>query len=272
MVVDPGDLSAECMLRITREMNYSETTFVQPDPSGNGGYEVRMFTPAKEIPFAGHPILGTAWVVRHHLAAGQPALIRLNLAVGPIEVIFETSASEGETAWFAAPPVEIGRVVEPAGIAEVFRLSLDDIDSAAPIQCFTAGITACLFPLVSLEALGRIRFDQFASDWLEREGLPRLVYFFCPETRHPENHVSARFFFFASGVREDPATGNAAAFLGVYLLEHRPKALVEAGLRIEQGHGLDRPSLVLLRAQGAGDSRRVHVGGQVIPILRGELL
>jgi trans-2,3-dihydro-3-hydroxyanthranilate isomerase len=271
VVVDPGDLNDDQMLRIAREINYSETSFVRPRPGDDGGYPVRMFTPAKEIPFAGHPILGTAWVVRHHLAAGLPGTVQLNLAVGPTQVRFDTSAA-AETAWFTAPPVQPGPTVAPGAVADALGIPLAELDTRTPIQCFTAGVSACLLPLRSLEALARVRIDRQAVEAMERMGLPRLLYFFCRKACHPENHLSARFFFFADGVREDPATGNAAAFLGVYLLEHLPAALAEPCLRIEQGHHLNRPSLVLLRAHATGDAPTVLVGGQVIPIIRGDLL
>jgi len=272
VVVDSGDFNDDRMLRIAREINYSETTFVRPRPSGDGGYEVRMFTPAKEIPFAGHPILGTAWIVRHHLALDLPRTIQLNLAVGPTRVDFDDSPEAVETAWFTAPPVTVGPTVAASAMADALGIPLVDLDARIPVKCFTAGVSACLVPLRSLEVLRNVPFDLHASEAMERMGLPRLVYFFCPETHRPENHLSARFFFFADSVREDPATGNAAAFLGVYLLEHMPLALAEPCLRIEQGYNLDRPSLVLLRAHAAGASPSVLVGGQVIPIIRGELL
>lgn len=99
-----------------------------------------------------------------------------------------------------------------------------------------------------------------------------LVYLFCSETRHHENDLCARFFFEAHGVREDPATGNGAAFLGAYLLEHGFFPGSELSLRIEQGYEVRRPSLVLLRARMIGRTREVSVGGLVIPTVRGELL
>jgi len=114
-----------------------------------------------------------------------------------------------------------------------------------------------------------IDLEAFAP--LATAGFPPLVYLFCSETHHPENDLCARFFFEAHGVREDPATGNGAAFLGAYLLEHRLCPGSDLSLRIEQGYEVRRPSLVLLRARHAG-SFEVQVGGGVIPTVQGQLL
>jgi trans-2,3-dihydro-3-hydroxyanthranilate isomerase len=107
---------------------------------------------------------------------------------------------------------------------------------------------------------------------LASEGFPPLVYLFCSETRDRANDISARFFFEAHGVREDPATGNGAAFLGNYLLAHQVYPRSKQSWRIEQGHGVRRPSLVRLRARIVGGVFEVSVGGCVIPIVKGELL
>ena len=129
-----------------------------------------------------------------------------------------------------------------------------------------------IVPLRSLDALRRSRLDLTPYADLLREGFPPLTYLFCTETREPGNQISARFFFEAHGVREDPATGNGAAFLGAYLLQHKFFAEAELCLRIEQGHEVRRPSLVRLRARMVDGNREIHVGGKVIPTVSGELL
>jgi trans-2,3-dihydro-3-hydroxyanthranilate isomerase len=271
-VVIGGDLSAETMQQVAAEANYSETTFIGSTPEPDGGYRVRLFTPAREIAFAGHPILGTAWVIRHHLAPTPAPRVQLNLAVGPVAVSFESTAEDGEVAWFQAPPVTAGPTCARERIAVALGLAPDDIDTRAPVQQFAAGTSAMIVPLRSLNALKRSRLDLAAYADLLREGFPPLTYLFCSETREPGNHLSARFFFEAHGVREDPATGNGAAFLGAYLLQHKLLPEAELSLRIEQGHEVRRPSLVRLRARMAGTSREIHVGGKVIATVSGELL
>ena len=270
-VVVDADLSAETMQQIAVETNYSETTFVTSTPEADGGYRVRMFTPAREIAFAGHPILGTAWVVRHHVAPGASGPVLLNLAVGPVPVSFE-SASGKQVAWFLAPPVSLGSTFATEQIAAALGIAPDDIEPRAPVQQVSVGTALIIVPVRSLEALRRSKLDLEAFAPLAAEGLPPLVYVFCRQTHHLENDLCARFFFDAHGVREDPATGNGAAFLGTYLLEHQLIPGTDLSLRIEQGYEVGRPSLVMLRARLSNGSREVSVGGHVIPTVEGKLL
>lgn len=273
VVVGANDLPAETMRQIAAETNYSETTFVTSAPEDDGGYRVRIFTPAREIAFAGHPILGTAWVVRHRVAPEASGPVRLLLAVGPVQVTFESSADNEEVAWFLAPPMSLGATCPRESIAAAVGLSPEDIDSSVPVQQVSAGSTsAMIVPLCSLDALRRSRLDLAAFAPLQAEGFPPLVYLFCRETHHAGNDLCARFFFDAHGAREDPATGNGAAFLGAYLLEHRLLPGSDLSLRIEQGYEIRRRSLVMLRARWVERSREVSVGGKVIPTVDGQLL
>ncbi|MDM0111466.1 PhzF family phenazine biosynthesis protein [Variovorax sp. J22R133] len=105
-----------------------------------------------------------------------------------------------------------------------------------------------------------------------RRGIPPLVYLFCRETHDAANDFCARFFFEAHGVREDPATGNGAAFFGAYLLEHRLLPHAGFSVRIEQGHEVGRPSLIMLRARTVDGRPEISVGGSVVPMVRGELV
>jgi trans-2,3-dihydro-3-hydroxyanthranilate isomerase len=268
VVLGADAISEETMLRIAAEFNFSETTFVRSTPERDGAYPTRIYTPAGEIAFAGHPILGTAWVIRRFIAPG-PA-VRLALRVGEVRVSFEASEA-GEAAWFEAPAISPGRRCPSEAIAAALGIASRDIDPNLPVQEMSAGTAALIVPLRSLDALRRARLDLAAFSPLAAEGFPRLVYLFCPETRRRENQLSARFFFDAHGVREDPATGNGAAFLGRYLLEHRYLSGADLSLRIEQGHEVRRPSLVMLHARRMGEGHSIRVGGAVVPILEGEL-
>ncbi len=271
VVTGSDDLSGETMQLVAAETNYSETTFVSRAPEADGGWRVRLFTPARELAFAGHPILGTAWVIRRHLALAAADEIRLNLAVGQIPVSFERGADGKEAVWFLAPPAELGQTCERAAIAASLGIEAGDIDDASPVQMLTAGISVLIVPIKRLDALKRSRLDLAAHAPLSAQGFPSLVYLFCRETHDAGNDLCVRFFFEAHGVREDPATGNGAAFLGHYLLEHGNLG-DQLSLRIEQGREVRRPSLVLLRARKKGDTREVSVGGHVVPVVRGELL
>lgn len=272
VVLGADELSTETMQEIAAETNYSETTFVASAPAGDGAFPVRIFTPARELDFAGHPILGTAWVVRHHLVPDASGSLLLDIAAGQVPVTFESTAGGREVAWFVAPPVSLGPTCAREAMAEALGLAAEDVETRPPVQQLSAGTSAMIVPLRSLAALRRARLDLQAYAPLAARGFPPLVYLFCSETRDPENDLCARFFFEAHGVREDPATGNGAAFLGAYALEHRLFSRSELSLRIEQGFEVRRPSLVLLRARMDGATRQVSVGGGVIPIVRGELL
>ena len=271
VVVGANDLPDDTMQQLAAEMNYSETTFVASAPERDGGYRVRIFTPAREIPFAGHPVLGTAWVIRHHVAPEPVSAVQLNLAAGRVPVTFETLAG-ADIPWFLAPPITFGARIAADRVAAAVQVSREDIGAGAPVQQVSGGASAVIVPLRSLDALRRSRLDLQAFASLANEGFPPLVYLFCRETHNPGNDLCARFFFDAHGVREDPATGFGAALLGAYLLEHKLFPGTNLALRIEQGHALRRPSVVMLRARRTDRSYEVSVGGQVIPVVRGELV
>lgn len=272
VVICDEPLTDETMQRIAADMNFSETTFVVPDPEGDGGYRVRIFTPAREIEFAGHPILGTAWVIRHHLIAADVPWVELHLAQARVSVRFESGDDGHDTIWFRAPPMRLGAHAPAPAVAAALGLDVEDIDTATPVQMVSAGTAAVIVPLRTIDALRRSRLDLERYQELAAHGFPPLLYQFTHETFDPDNDLCVRFFFEAHGVREDPATGNGAAFLGAYLLDHVvPRGEVRA-LRIEQGHALHRPSLIQLRMQLRDGAQEVDVGGRVVPIVEGKLM
>jgi trans-2,3-dihydro-3-hydroxyanthranilate isomerase len=272
VVLDAGDLASDAMQAIARETNLSETTFVLAREARDGRFPVRIFTPAQEIPFAGHPTLGTAAVIRAELLGGEAARVELELEVGAVPVEFREDEDGALRAWLTAPPVALGAEVPPSAIAPALGLAERDLAAAAPARHVRVGIEFVFVPLAGLDALRRARLDLEAFAPLARQGLPHNVYAFCREPREAGHDLSARLLFDAGGVREDPATGSAAACLGAYLLEHALCGPGPLDLRIGQGHEIGRASLLRLRAREAGGARAIEVGGRVIPALRGELL
>lgn len=272
VIVGSETLSDETMQQIAAEMNFSETTFVMSQPEDDGGYRVRIFTPAREIAFTGHPILGSAWVIRHHVAPESCTQVQMNLAVGQVTVTFESSPDGREVVWFRAPTMLLKETSNCEPVATALGISPEDIDASSPIQVISAGTSAMIVPLHSLDALRRSQLNLQAFEALANKGFPPLVYLFCRETYQPQNDLSVRFFFEAHGVREDPATGNGASFLGAYLLEYKLFPGTDLSLRIEQGYELHRPSLIMLRARMLKEAREVSVGGYVVPTVQGELL
>ena len=253
-------------------MNFSETTFVTPVLEDDGGYRVRIYTPSKEIAFAGHPILGTAQVLRKHVIAGACSQLKLNLAESQVSVTFEISGEGKEVVWFMAPEMLFGAISSVEPIAIALGISPDDIETRTPIQVVSAGTSAMMIPLCSLDALreSRLNLEKFSS--MLANGFPPLTYLFTQQTHDSRNDFCVRFFFDAHGVREDPATGNGAAFFGAYLLEHQYFPESDLSLRIEQGYEVRRPSLIMLRAKMLAGNREVYVGGHVVSTVEGRLL
>ncbi|QMU61138.1 MAG: PhzF family phenazine biosynthesis isomerase [Gammaproteobacteria bacterium] len=264
--------SEDSMQKIAAEMNFSETTFVTPEPEENGGYRVRIFTPSKEIAFAGHPILGTAQVLRNHVISESSAHIKLNLSESQVPVTFEISDAGKEIVWFSAPEMLLGAISAVEPVATALGISSDDIEMRTPIQVVSAGTSAMIIPLRSLDALRKcmLNIEKYSS--MLANGFPPLTYLFTQQTYNSENDLCVRFFFESHGVREDPATGNGAAFLGAYLLEHQYFPESGLSLRIEQGYEVRRPSLIMLRAKMLAGIREVYVGGYVVSVVEGKLL
>lgn len=271
VVLGAENVSDETMQLLAAETNYSETTFVYSAPEANGGYRTRLFTPAREIAFAGHPILGTAWVIGKYLAGAARQSVKLNLQVGEIPVYFERSGQGTECLWFDAPLITTGPRCDADSMASALGLAPEDIDARYPIQVMAAGTAAVIVPLRSLAALQRAMLDLKAYAGLLAKGFPPLTYLFCAETRFSGNDLSARFFFEAHGVREDPATGNGAAFLARYLRMHDVYPPEKLHWRIEQGHEVRRPSLVQIRVRNAPDAT-IQVGGGVVAAIQGNLI
>ena len=269
VVLAAGDLDTAAMQRIALEFGFSETTFVVSAPA-EAEARVRIFTPAAELPFAGHPTLGTAHVIREHVLRERPARLRLVLAVGPVPVEFEALPGGAARVWLTAPPVALLRTPEPALVAAALGLSRADLAPDLPAQEVRAGVHQLLVPLASREAVRRARLALEAFAPLAAQGFPDHVYVFAREVGSSPP-IRARMFFTAGGVREDPATGSATACLGAYL--HARGGYGERfTLSIEQGVELGRPSRLELEVTGPAGAAKIRVGGRVIESARGELM
>jgi trans-2,3-dihydro-3-hydroxyanthranilate isomerase len=264
-----GDgLESERLQGLAREQNLSETTFVLRATPRDGAFDVRIFTPAKELPYAGHPTLGTAFVIRERGLAGGSDEVVLRLAVGLVHVRF---AADG-VVWLTTPRASFAPGPEPDAVAAAIGLPRSALHAQLPIEVATTGHHQLLVPLRDLAALRACAIESGAYQRLLASGAPGSLYPFALGARDPRNHVSVRLFAPHAGVPEDPATGSAAGWLGAYLSRHRAFGAGDVELRVEQGHEIARPSLLRVRARGAGDALEVSVGGRVIPIARGELV
>jgi trans-2,3-dihydro-3-hydroxyanthranilate isomerase len=266
VVADADDLSDDEMQAVAREMAYSETTFVEGH-SGDG-WDVRIFTPEAEVPFAGHPTLGTAHVIREHLADDPGEETVLDLMVGAVPVRLEETDGV-ETLWMTQQPPEFGSEVDRGLAASVLGYGADALADGWPVQVVSTGLPTVVVPLPDREALTGVELDREAYDELVAATDAQLVHAFCPDPRDDADDYAVRMFAPGLGVREDPATGSANGCLAAYLARHGEGA-VDA--RVEQGYELDRPSLLHLRAEEREEGVRVEVGGGVVPTVEGDLL
>lgn len=255
VVLDADGLDTISMQAIAREFNFSETTFVTPSSEPGCDWRVRIFTPVYELPMAGHPTVGTAVVLHEEGIVG--ARVVFELGVGPTTVEF---GADG-LAWMTQPEARFLASVEDRGlVASALSLSPDEIRDDLPVEVVSCGNPFLIVPIVSVQALGRMKANtelwEQATANVERGG----VYGFA-ETRR--GRLRSRMFAPALGVAEDPATGSAAGPVGAYFARH----LGVTSLLIEQGVEMGRPSLLHVDASAA----RPRVGGRAVIVASGEL-
>jgi len=271
---DGRGLSDAEMQTIAKEMNLSETTFILPrdaETERERGVRVRIFTVQEELPFAGHPTLGTAFALRER-SDGKPAEIVLDLKVGKVPVRFEDKAGEPTFAEMTQVDPVFGIQHERETIARITGLSVEDFDPSLPIQTISTGLPYMVTPLKSLALIQKLRVDlSGAAEYLQKTG-SKFFYFVTRGTVDANARLHARMLFYNG---EDPATGSAAGCAAAWMAAHGVAASDERVL-IEQGMEMQRPSRIFVRASRQnhnGDNRvvNVRVGGNAIEVLRGEL-
>jgi trans-2,3-dihydro-3-hydroxyanthranilate isomerase len=267
VVLDGKDLSPRLMQRIAREMNFSETTFVFPPDNAAHAARIRIFTPALELPFAGHPTIGTAWVLMDEgvVPKAQKEFV-LEENVGPVPV-----RADGAMVWMTHPKLSFGQVVPHKQVAVAIGVEESDIVNDIPAQIASTGNPFLYLVLRDAEAVDRAVCERPRLDKLLHGGdLAHGVYLFADAG---PNRLYGRMFAPDNG--EDPATGSAAGPLGAFavrygVVERAPKV----ALVTEQGTKMGRPSTLHISLE-YGDSKeipeRIEVGGGVMPVLRGEL-
>jgi trans-2,3-dihydro-3-hydroxyanthranilate isomerase len=270
VITNLGTVSTEEMQQIAQEMNYSETTFVNSQMQ-NGGYNVRIFTPTEELPFAGHPTLGTAFVIQNEMQTQRTETVCLNLKVGQIPVTWENMAGE-EILWMQQNPPVFSEQFSPEKIAGVLNLSPDTIDPRFPIQEVSTGVPFIIVPLRTLAALKASKLNHQKYDDLIQTTAAKAILIFCPEAYRSESQLGVRMFGEALGVPEDPATGSANGCLAGYLAEYEYFGQASVDIRVDQGYEINRPSLLLLKAEKIPQQIQVAVGGKVIMVAKGELM
>ncbi|HEY9692105.1 MAG TPA: PhzF family phenazine biosynthesis protein [Oculatellaceae cyanobacterium] len=267
-----NNLSDAEMQRIAKEMNYSETTFITSTEMQDGGYNVRIFTPEQELPFAGHPTLGTAYIIQQEIIKQQVDSIILNLKIGQIPVTPHYINDEIDILWMQQKQATFHRILEPEALAPVLNLNIEEIDHKFPIQEVSTGVPFIIVPIKNHAALKQIKVNKDKYFELIEKTEAKALLVFCPETNHQENDLSVRMFADYLGVPEDPATGSANGCLAGYLVEHSYFGKEIIDIRVEQGYEIGRPSLLLLKAEKQADQIKVEVGGKVVMVAKGEFV
>jgi trans-2,3-dihydro-3-hydroxyanthranilate isomerase len=266
---DGRGLSDQEMQIIAREMNLSETTFILPrDPATERerGVRVRIFTTQEELPFAGHPTLGTAFALRG--ASGAPA-VALELNVGKVPVRFEEISGQPVFGEMTQVEPKFGLIHDRETVVRATSLRDGDVDPSLPIQTVSTGVPFTIVPLRGLESMRRLQVDlKRSTEYLRQSNGGMFFYFVTRETVDPHARLHARMMFYGG---EDPATGSAAGCATAWMVAHGV-AQPDERVLIEQGVEMLRPSRIFVRASRLDDRVvNVRVGGNAVQVLRGEV-
>jgi len=259
------------MQQLAREMKYSETTFILSDEMREGGYDVRIFTPETELPFAGHPTLGTSYIIQQEIVKERIDKIMLNLKIGKIPVTLNYVEERPELLWMKQIQPIFGETFSPDLISKVLRLDKTDINTHFPIQEVSTGVPCIIVPLKTLDAVKRASIDRNRYYELVNKLTVKTLLIFSTETYGKENDLNVRFFADYYGVPEDPATGSGNGCLAGYLVKHNFFGRDQINFRVEQGYEINRPSLLFLLASKKEDCIDISVGGRVVMIAKGNL-
>jgi trans-2,3-dihydro-3-hydroxyanthranilate isomerase len=263
-------LSPRLMQQLAKELNLSETTFVLPPQEQDNDFWVRIFTPAVEMPMAGHPTVGTAFALALEQMiepSGPETTVRFEEGVGVIPVRVQWERGQPAMIKMNQPLPEFGpEFTDRAVMAEMLSLEPGEIDPTYPLQVVSSGVPFLYVPLINLMAIRRVklRYDLWERR-LKDFAAPHL-FVFTPETELENSAVHCRMFAPALGIAEDPATGAASGPLGSYLLKYGlAKSAPRVTLVSEQGFEMGRPSLIHIELEQAGGQiATVTVGGQCV--------
>ena len=279
---DAQGLTSQEMQRIAREMNLSETTFVLPSEDKSADFKVRIFTPAAELPFAGHPVVGTHWVLGYLdiVDLQEPVThVTFELGVGILPASLLVSKGRVEKVVMTQDKPTFHAFIEDiTELAKGLGLSPEEItDSGLPVQIVSTGLPQMMVPIRSLSSIQSLDPSSLDTVSLNRacatSGTDTILVFSL-ETEQPEVDVHTRVFAPLHGVPEDPATGSANGALGAYLVHHQGVPVTEPTtyLTIEQGSEIMRPSTLFIEVDVVeGNPTTVRVGGNVVVIAEGTI-
>lgn len=257
-----GGIPDSLMQSIAKELNLSETTFVLPSDEPKHDFRVRIFTPKNELPMAGHPTVGTAFVLAREGMLAKPEVV-FEEGVGPVPVSIELRADGPGFIEMQQPLPKFGpRFENPAAIAEMLSLDRSAIRDL-PLEVVSCGNPFFFVPIDTLESMRRIRFRADLAERIITETRATGVFVFTQEVETAGSHVHGRLFAPGEGIVEDPATGSAAGPLGCYLSRYGlTDGVGEVRSVLEQGIEMGRPSFLHIRiAHDQGNISAVRVGG-----------
>ncbi len=269
------DLSGSEMIRIAREMNFSESVFLGPfqeSLTDDSRYNIRIFTPTQEIPFAGHPVLGIAYIIQKQIIKKNISSITLQLAVGPIQVYFEYCGDLVSKLWMQQPDPTFNAIVNPNNVLELLNLTHLDIIQELPIQVVSSGLPFIIVPLKNLEAIKRAKIVSEKYQAFIQDSQAKAILIYCQETYDNENDINVRMFAPYYGVTEDPATGSGNGCLASYLINHGVFYKDSLDIQVEQGYEIGRRSLIYLKSRFIGNKYRILIGGSVVMVAKGEFI
>jgi trans-2,3-dihydro-3-hydroxyanthranilate isomerase len=281
VILDGRELTGEQMQAVAREMNLSETTFVLPSTDAAAHIKVRIFTPRLELPFAGHPVVGTCYVLATEgLIPCRDGSFeaRVELGVGVLTVDIACADGKVTRVTMTQRTPQFLAVLSSADVAQLASgLGLDPqaiADTGLPVQLVSTGLPQLMIPVRSLAAVQAISLDLEPLHAICERYQTHSLYVFTRETITRSADVHSRLFAPLAGVFEDPATGSASGALGAYLVHHRVVGGEEPVVHLEneQGHELGRPSRIYIEVSRHGSRIfRVRVGGCVVKLIDGTI-
>jgi len=268
VVVCSNPISDEMMQILAKEMNYSETVFI----TSVDDYQVRIFTPEVELPFAGHPTLGAAYVLQQEYIKEKVKTLSLSMEIGEIAILYKYKGDTINLIWMEQKEPTFYGFFAPDVIAKILNLEEEDIDGRFNIQVVSTGIPFIIVPLKTLESIKRARLNRDLYYELVKSIEAKSILLFCPETYNKNNDLNVRVFCDAIGIPEDPATGSGNGCLAAYLVKHEYFGKKNIDIKVEQGYEIGRRSLLFLRAEEKKGKYFITVGGNAKIIAKGKFV
>jgi trans-2,3-dihydro-3-hydroxyanthranilate isomerase len=270
--LNANELTDLQMQQIAREINFSETTFVTNSQPVDGGYNTRIFTPMTELPFAGHPTLGTAFAIQQEIVKERIERVNLNYQVGQIPVDLNYVNDRLDILWMHQQQPKFYESIATHLLADVIGVDPTDIDDRYPIEPVSTGLPFIIVPLKTLAAVSQAKLNLSLYHQVVANLPAQAILVFCPETVDPSCKLHVRVFTECFGIPEDPATGSANGCLAAYLAKHQYFGSSKLDIAVEQGVEMGRSSMLYLRAEYTSASCPVSIGGRVIHIASGEFI